>query len=737
MNLSSANILNELLTQIFVRFRQSSNIFLSNSDQYVLDQIYQAQERLVLLDKGLPKHLVVAGIFNTGKSTFLNALLQTSIIPSRPTPATGLPTSIKFSQTDQASLIREDNYKSEISLQQIHDFILISESQNYDHIKAIQLRLKSPFLEEVHQDWLLIDTPGLNDNGQCSEITEAQLFNADLLVLLISALQPLNQTEKEFIATWNKRLNGNILIIVNQIDRLNTSEDRDMILAHICQCLKDENIGNKIIGHNKFFPLSAQKWLNSDPQCKLDNDFAAFKTYLQMLLCSRETRHSQFLKMPDRVSYISRLGILNHHIQSAETYFKQQKIQTEHLIEQLQQQAELDLQRREQEFSEHTQQIRTKLIEKENIINQLFIEQFRDCERLARNHITAPFDNYDWEWKHLLDKFLPLFHLADGINSHIQEITANLDCHPQIEFSFFCIRELYISKQVTTFVLATEPQSKWLFHKVWDPRPKWSQSFTVSLYDPLKNKYHSKLDEFMKSLYSLLDNYHKKYYPQFEKTQEQIEQERYRDELTRIFSWLHDLKPPLTNLLEIAMSLQDQFSEQWQTYIRLCTNSFHKKYYSMKKDRKNLTALASSVVTDHAQRWQGGNIYETAWLNRLQRDYPNVAEEVKDKINAISISTQLKNEAPVSIPEIIVLIFTLGFIAGVLLMGQNVNQNSSFRINWNQGVTVIGLGILGFSATKSLRDARHNNYIKNLENQVSTDLHQQGEEIAHLLRDLN
>jgi GTP-binding protein EngB required for normal cell division len=147
--------------------------------------------------------LVVAGEYNAGKSTFINALLGDDVF------ATGdLPT------TRAISILRYGDSAGQPEPMGEHMFL---------HRYPL----------EVLRDLEIVDTPGTNSIERMEEeITRGFVPRADLVLFVTSILQPLTASELAFltlIRDWGKK----VIFIVNGVDRRNSDEQIDRVREYL------------------------------------------------------------------------------------------------------------------------------------------------------------------------------------------------------------------------------------------------------------------------------------------------------------------------------------------------------------------------------------------------------------------------------------------------------------------------------------------------------------------------
>jgi len=166
--------------------------------------------------------IVVAGEFNSGKSSFLNALLGEQLLPEGVTPT-----------TDAITLL---SYSDEVS----------------SELQSSGVRLTN-FPAPVLRQLTIVDTPGTNAVIRRHEqLTREFIPRADLVLFTTSADRPFTESERTFlelIKEWGKK----ITIVLNKIDILNDRE-REQVLGFI------REHAQQLLGVTpEIFPVSARQ----------------------------------------------------------------------------------------------------------------------------------------------------------------------------------------------------------------------------------------------------------------------------------------------------------------------------------------------------------------------------------------------------------------------------------------------------------------------------------------------
>lgn len=165
--------------------------------------------------------LVVAGEFNSGKSSFINALFGQKTRVEGPIPV-----------DDRITIM---HYGEEPEEHAVTPFVT-------------EARLPVEFLRDI----AIVDTPGTNSVvRQHQEITEDFVPRSDLVLFLTSIDRPLTESERQFLSyirTWGKK----IVFVLNKVD----TKDEDEV-AQVVEFL-DEKCRELLGFKPQIFPISAK-----------------------------------------------------------------------------------------------------------------------------------------------------------------------------------------------------------------------------------------------------------------------------------------------------------------------------------------------------------------------------------------------------------------------------------------------------------------------------------------------
>ena len=164
------------------------------------EQLAMLKETLQALEDSFL--VVVVGEFNGGKSSFINALLNTDKLAVGVTPTTAQINLIRFGEQESSSPI-----------------------ENW----GLLLQLPVPLLESM----TFVDTPGTNAVLREHEVlTKWFLPRADMVMFLTSADRPFSESERQFLAAikeWGK----NAVILVNKMDLLESDEEKAKVVSFV------------------------------------------------------------------------------------------------------------------------------------------------------------------------------------------------------------------------------------------------------------------------------------------------------------------------------------------------------------------------------------------------------------------------------------------------------------------------------------------------------------------------
>jgi len=205
--------------------------------------------------------LVVLGEFKRGKSTFINSLLEKSVVPTGVVPLTAIPTLIKYGEKERAEIIFRDGGRKEVDIGHLIDYVTEKGNpRNEKGVKEVIICLPSELLS---LGVVLVDTPGIGSIYQHNtDVAYSYLPKADAVIFVFSADSPLSKNEAEFLKSIRTNVKE-LFFVLNKIDLLSDWELQEM-LCFLRQSLKTDLAFEDI----NIYPVSSRLALRA----KIDND---------------------------------------------------------------------------------------------------------------------------------------------------------------------------------------------------------------------------------------------------------------------------------------------------------------------------------------------------------------------------------------------------------------------------------------------------------------------------------
>jgi small GTP-binding protein len=217
-------------------------------------------------------HLVVLGEFNHGKSTFVNALLGSDILPTGITPTTASINHVVYAERPTAHVRLLEGESKPIETNQLKEWVTVVGGRASE-VAFVELGYPSELLKN---NVVLVDTPGVNDlNEQRAEVTYGYVPRADAVVFLLDAGQALKDSEREFLRSRVlESARDRLIFVLGKMDML-SKDEQTAVLEYVRGGLA------KITPDPVVFPLSAKDWAKSkDPESGMPE----LMTYLERFL---------------------------------------------------------------------------------------------------------------------------------------------------------------------------------------------------------------------------------------------------------------------------------------------------------------------------------------------------------------------------------------------------------------------------------------------------------------------
>lgn len=171
--------------------------------------------------------LVVAGQFNRGKTSVINALLGAELLPVGVVPLTSVVAVLSHADSIAAEVLFDDGRQQSIAIEELAAYA--TERGNPKNAKSVsEVRIACP------APWLctgmrLIDTPGVGSIYQHnSDVAYRYLPKADAALLVLSVEQPLSAEECNFLKLIGDHA-GKTFVLLNKTDLLGAGDLREAV----------------------------------------------------------------------------------------------------------------------------------------------------------------------------------------------------------------------------------------------------------------------------------------------------------------------------------------------------------------------------------------------------------------------------------------------------------------------------------------------------------------------------
>jgi GTP-binding protein EngB required for normal cell division len=169
-------------------------------------------------------YVAVVGQFKRGKSTLINALVGTPVLPTGVVPVTAIPTVLRWGETN-ARVRRAQGGWVSVAPGELGAWVTEQENpSNRKQVAGVEVFVPSPLLAT---GMCLVDTPGLGSVFEAnSRATREFVPHIDAALVVLGADPPISADELELIADVARQVN-HLVFVLNKADRLDPHERRE------------------------------------------------------------------------------------------------------------------------------------------------------------------------------------------------------------------------------------------------------------------------------------------------------------------------------------------------------------------------------------------------------------------------------------------------------------------------------------------------------------------------------
>lgn len=276
--------------------RLSEDISLVNTAQSIRETI----------DKSDDDHFEVAivGEFKRGKSTLINALLGQEVLPADVLPATATLNRVTYSEEPYVQVEYKNGTSERVDIDQLENYVTKLTCEAEERAETVKEATVYYDTDFCRNNVDIIDTPGLNDDEQMTNVTLSILPKIDAAVFVISANSPFSQFEKDFLE--KKMLTsdvGRIIFVVNCFGTFSQEDENkivETVRSRIAKYVMDKAkkvmgedsrefaVYKRKIGTPRVIGLYAKRALTAkkieDPKLLEESNFPEFEKALETML---------------------------------------------------------------------------------------------------------------------------------------------------------------------------------------------------------------------------------------------------------------------------------------------------------------------------------------------------------------------------------------------------------------------------------------------------------------------
>ncbi|ADQ05463.1 Dynamin family protein [Caldicellulosiruptor owensensis OL] len=254
-------------------------------------------------------YLVVLGQFKRGKSTLINYMLGTDLLPTGVLPLTSTITKIYYSPEVKVDVIFKNGMKKEILSQDL--YLYCTEKGNPENQKGVDtIEIGYPF-DFLNKDVVIVDTPGIGSVYQHNtDVTYEFVDRADAVIFVLSVDPPITEVEKKFLQRISESVDK-IFFVINKCD-LTGKNELEEIIRFTINVIKDITKKASI----NIFPVSAKMALEGRLSNSKDilkkSDIKVFEEHLRKFLQEEK----------EKVQILSNLKSLDNFLEVCRTFLE-------------------------------------------------------------------------------------------------------------------------------------------------------------------------------------------------------------------------------------------------------------------------------------------------------------------------------------------------------------------------------------------------------------------------------
>ncbi|MGC6510244.1 MAG: dynamin family protein [Myxococcota bacterium] len=180
--------------------------------------------------------ILICGEFKRGKSCLINAMLGEKILPMKVAPCTAVVTEVTYAEHPSLTIFPIDGQPFQSPTENISTHIAISQTGKNSNAKV---QVNYP-LDLCQNAVTIIDSPGLNEHFERTDISLQQIAQADAVIMVLSCEMALSRSEMNFIETHLSDRHFGLFFVWNRFDAIRDVPEECVVL----QARSDSKLGH-------------------------------------------------------------------------------------------------------------------------------------------------------------------------------------------------------------------------------------------------------------------------------------------------------------------------------------------------------------------------------------------------------------------------------------------------------------------------------------------------------------
>ena len=160
--------------------------------------------------------ILVCGEFKRGKSCLINAMLGEKILPMKVAPCTAVITEVTYDTHPSVTVVPIDGKPFQSPMTNLSTHIALPQT-GQSAVQSVQVKYP---LDLCQNAVTIIDSPGLNEDFERTDISLQQIAQADVVIMVLSCEMALSRSEMNFIETHLSNRHFGLFFVWNRYDSI-------------------------------------------------------------------------------------------------------------------------------------------------------------------------------------------------------------------------------------------------------------------------------------------------------------------------------------------------------------------------------------------------------------------------------------------------------------------------------------------------------------------------------------